>query len=112
MNISLDKIKMNVVNTAENGVVNRDTVFSFTQTENIVTAEYAGGRISKGFLVGICDGSLLTFSFCQLQTDGSLDSGLSSCGIETKENGKLRLTEHFEWKTRPGEKGINIFEEL
>ena len=34
----LNGIKMNVVKTAGNGVVNSDTIFDFLETEEIVTA--------------------------------------------------------------------------
>ena len=111
MNFFLDKIKMTVIKTAANGVVNSDTVFSFTQKGNTVTAEYAGGQIKKGFLVGIINGKELKFSYCQVQTDDHLDNGISSCELSISEKGKIRLVEHFEWKSRPGEMGINVFEE-
>lgn len=47
--ISLDNIKMNVIETASNGIVNKDTVFVFTQVDGRVSAEYSGGRIEKDF---------------------------------------------------------------
>jgi len=74
MNISLNKIKMTVIETAETGVVNKDTIFAFTQTEDLVTAEYAGGQIKKGFLVGTISEGKLKFSYCQVQTDGQFDN--------------------------------------
>ena len=110
--LTLDKVKMTVISTAENGVVNKDTLFTFTQVENVVEAEYAGGKIKKGYLIGQTDGHVLRFSYCQLQTDGVLDNGVSSCELSVGETGKLRLVEHFEWKSRPGETGVNVFEEI
>lgn len=76
-----------------------------------MTAEYVGGQIKKGFLVGTMSERKLEFSYCQVQTDGQLDNGISSCELSTNDKGKIRLIEHFEWKSRPGEMGINIFEE-
>lgn len=110
--INLDKVKMIVVQTANNGVVNKDTIFTFTQDSNIVHGEYAGGRISKGFLVGQNNNNMLHFSYCQLQTDGTLDNGLSTCELSIDMTGKIQLVEHFEWKSRPGEQGVNIFQEI
>src|ERR1700677_2387891 len=110
--INLDKVKMNVIQTAENGVVNNDTIFTFTQHDNIVYGEYVGGKIKKGFLVGQNNSNALKFSYCQLQTDGTLDNGISSCEISIETMGKIRLIEHFEWKSRPGELGVNIFQEI
>src|SRR6266513_744652 len=81
MTISLNKIKMTVIKTSENGVVNKDTIFAFTQTEDLVTAEYAGGQIKKGFLVGTISQRKLKFSYCQIQNDGKFDNGISSCEL-------------------------------
>lgn len=111
--ISLDGIKMNVVKTAENGVVNQDTIFHFLQKDGVVSAEYQGGKIRKGFLVGkLSSQNQLEFSYCQMQIDGKLDNGVSTCQLSKNENGKITLTEHFEWKSRPGEFGTNVFKEL
>ena len=112
-NIMLDGIQMNVIKTAENGVVNHETIFHFLQKDGIVSAEYQGGKILKGFLVGkLSIQNQLEFSYCQMQVDGKLDSGVSICQLSKNENGKITITEHFEWKSRPGEFGTNVFQEL
>jgi hypothetical protein len=111
--LSLNGVKMNVIKTADNGIVNHDTIFRFSQKENVVSAEYQGGKILKGFLVGkLQTQNQLEFSYCQLQRDGKLDNGLSLCQLSKNKEGKLILIEHFEWKSRPGEFGTNIFQEL
>lgn len=112
MSISLHNIKMTVIQTAENGVVNNDTIFDFTQTKNFVIAEYKGGRIRKGLLAGVLNGNELKFRYCQIQTDNKFDNGISTCELTLSDNGKIRLIEHFEWKSRQGEWGTNIFEEI
>lgn len=113
MKFCLDKIRMNVIKTAANGVVNHETIFLFSQKNNVVTAEYAGGKIRMGFLVGkFPTENQLAFSYCQMQTDGTLDNGVSLCELSKNKNGEITLTEHFEWKSRPGEFGTNIFQEI
>ena len=108
----LDNVQMNVVQTAPNGVVNHETIFTFSQQDNQVQAAYYGGKVAKGFLIGVLEKEILNFSYCQLQTDGILDNGISKAQLSVTAEGKLRLTEHFEWKSRPGERGTNIFEQL
>jgi len=111
--ITLDGIKMNVVKTAENGVVNHETIFNFSQEDEVISGEYQGGKILKGFLVGkLSTQNQLEFSYCQMQIDGKLDNGVSICQLLINENGKITLTEHFEWKSRPGEFGTNVFQQL
>jgi hypothetical protein len=110
---NLDKVKMNVVKTAENGIVNNETVFAFSQMSEAISAEYSGGKILRGFLVGkFLSDNQITFSYCQMQSDGTIDNGVSVCEISQSESGKITLTEHFEWKSRPGEFGTNIFQEI
>lgn len=47
-----------------------------------------------------------------MQLDGKLDNGVSTCEVGYSLDGKITITEHFEWKSRPGEFGTNVFEEL
>ena len=108
----LDLIRMTVIQTAPNGVVNHETIFNFRQEGNLVHAAYSGGKIIKGFLVGKLHGDMLEFSYCQIQSNHRLDNGVSQCKLSKNPAGKIVLTEHFEWKSRDGESGINIFEQL
>jgi len=110
--IMLNNVKMNVIQTAPNGIVNELTIFTFSQKENFVCAVYSGGQIFKGYLVGTINNHRLSFSYCQLQTDGKMDNGQSECDITTGEDGKIILTEHFKWSSKNNETGINIFKEL
>ena len=112
MDISLDNIRMHVLQTAEQGVVNQDTLFCFRQNGSQVSAEYGGGQIRKGYLIGLIVNNKLTFSYCQLQIDDKLDYGTSSCELSRDENNRIILIEHFEWASRPGEKGTNVFIEI
>jgi hypothetical protein len=41
-----------------------------------------------------------------------LDNGGPRSELAISRKGKIRLIEHFEWKSRSGESGINIFEEI
>lgn len=109
--ISLDKIKMNVVATGDGGEVNDETVFRFAQDGEFVSAEYSGGGVRIGFLVGTISGAKLCFRYVQIGESGHLDSGHSICEIKRRNDGKIRLIEHFAWDSREGT-GINVFEEI
>lgn len=110
--MTLDNVKMNVIQTAPNGVVNELTIFHFSQKDNFVCGSYAGGRIFQGYLVGTNENDKFSFSYCQLQTDGKMDNGQSECDILMGEDGKLKLIEHFTWTSKNDESGVNIFREL
>ncbi|MGZ3767278.1 MAG: hypothetical protein ACXVA2_21625 [Mucilaginibacter sp.] len=108
----LENVRMNVIQTASNGVVNELTIFTFSQNGSFVSATYSGGPIFKGFLVGAIHNDKLSFSYCQIETDGKIDNGHSECEITIGENGKIRLVENFQWTSRIDEAGVNIFQEL
>ena len=108
---NLDGLQMNAVQTAPNGVINRDTIFRFTQERDTVWASYAGGRIVRGFLVGVVQDTRLTFHYCQSETGGTLNSGHSRCELQYNADGLVQIIEHFEWASRAGT-GMNIIQEI
>ena len=103
---------MYAVKTAANGIVNKETIFSFSQAGNLVWANYNCGKIKKEFLVSTIENHRLIFSYCQLQEDGHIDNGQSICDLSINENGKLRMIENFTGGSKNEEPGKNIFEEL
>lgn len=101
---------MRTAATGESGVVSRDTELLFEQTADVVSARYCGGAIIDGYLIGRLSGALIHFRYVQADVDGRLDAGVSEGYFEQLPNGRLRLTERFQWITRP-EHGTNVFEE-
>lgn len=109
--VSLNGLRMNAVETDPNGVIGPQTVFQFEQAADQVYAEYAGGAIVRGYLVGLLDAETLRFRYCQLESGGVLHSGASICSIQRNEDGLVQLIEEFEWESRPG-KGRNVIQEF
>jgi hypothetical protein len=107
----LDGLKMNAPVTAEGGVVNAQTIFSFRQRGSVVSAEYQGGGIEQGHLVGLVTGACLEFRYAQIDSTGRLDGGHSKCELTRTPDGRVRIVEHFEWASRKGT-GVNVIEEL
>ncbi len=58
---SLDGLRMNATVTAENGVIGEDTIFLFRESGQLVSAEYSGGRVVQGYLVGVRTEAVLIF---------------------------------------------------
>lgn len=107
---SLDGRNFIAVQNSDSGEVSELTVFSYHQKDNAIWAEYLGGSIVKGFLVGTMDGNrCLSFSYQHLNINGELKSG--SCHSRPcVENGKLRFYEEWQWSS--GESGTSVIEEL
>lgn len=98
------------VENSDSGEVSEKTVFAYHQKNNVIWAEYSGGSVVKGFLLGTMDENHnLHFSYQHINTKGQLKSGI--CDSEPKtENGKLRFYE--KWKWTDGESGTSIIEEI
>ena len=109
--LCLEGCLMNATVTAERGVIDAQTIFRFQQTGEQVQAEYSGGKLAAGYLVGTLRGDALEFRYCQQQLDGKLDGGVSSCTVERLRDGRLQIREEFEWASRPGT-GVNLITEL
>lgn len=107
----LDGRTMSVSSTAANGVVNSSTRLRFSQSENRVWARYAGGDVTRGWLVGRWAGDQLAFRYAQREREGTIHGGSSVCDVRRLPNGCMRLIEHFTWSTRMGS-GVNVFDEL
>ena len=111
MEFNLHNLRMNAVETDENGVIDERTIFEFRQEGRSVHAEYSGGRIERGFLVGVIAGSSFEFRYCQLEAGGVLNGGESKCELRITEDSKVQIVEHFEWASRPGG-GRNVIQEV
>ena len=108
--ISLDGIQMRVVSTAQGGDVSSETLFQFCQRGTLVSAQYAGGKVSLGFLVGTLSDDQLRIRYAQVDVEGRIDGGSSLCELERLADGRLRLLEHFQWDSRMGS-GTNVLEQ-
>lgn len=104
-----------VRNDGPGAEVTTDTVFRFTQRavagKEIVEAEYSGGGVLAGRMLGVIEGTQMRHSYVQVNHAGSFSSGESTDEISSLPNGKLQLIDRWQWKTREGS-GVCIFEEV
>lgn len=99
-----------VANTGD-GEVGRATVFDYHETDGLVWAEYGGGAVRLGRLVGTRDGDVLRFRYVHVAEDGSTSSGRCEARLELLPDGRIRSHEDWCWESRPGA-GTSIVEEL
>lgn len=101
-----------VINT-ENGETSSETIFVYKQEGNVLTAEYKGGKIIRGHLIGLVDeAGHIDMRYHQVNTKGELMTGICHSKPEILENGKIRLHEEWEWTSGDKSKGHSIIEEL
>lgn len=100
------------VNTTENSETSNETIFKYKQRGNILTAEYAGGKIVYGHLLGLVDHEgNIEMRYHQINQEGELMTGTCSSKPELLANGKIRLHETWQWTSGDQSKGQSIIEE-
>lgn len=109
--IDLNGLTMFVSSTASNGVVGSGTRLHFIQRGTRVVARYSGGSVARGWLAGRWTGGALTFRYLQREDGTAIHGGRSVCEVQSLEDGRTRIIEHFTWTTRAGS-GTNVFDDV
>lgn len=111
MNLSLDRRVFGPAANSAAGEVDAGTRFTFREEGGVVWAEYAGGGIERGFLVGTRSGAELAMRYVQLNSEGETSAGRSIDRIERLGDGRMRLHETWTWESRAGS-GTSVLEEI
>ncbi len=99
------------VENSSAGEVSERTTFCYHQQDDTIWAEYSGGKIKKGFLVGtIAEDYTLHFNYQHLNTNNELKSGSCTSTLQILPNGKIRYNESWQWTN--GEYGTSAIEEI
>ncbi|KXK63802.1 hypothetical protein AWW66_01065 [Micromonospora rosaria] len=85
----------------------------YHQRGDLVWADFAGGAVRTGRLVGTCaaDGTL-TVTYCQVLTDGQVLAGACRSVPEVLPDGRIRLREEWRRFDAAGSRGVSYLEEL
>ncbi|WP_175412354.1 hypothetical protein [Streptomyces sp. TRM64462] len=92
------------------GQVGTRTRFRYHEDGGRVWAQYAGGDVVRGFLVGTRAGDRIDFRYVQLRTDGTTASGHCRSTVVLLPDGRVRLEESWEWESQEGG-GTSVVEE-
>lgn len=111
--INYNNRKFRTIQNTENGETSSETVFHYSQEGQILTADYSGGKILKGHLIGLVDeNGTINMRYHQVNSAGELMTGICQSTPEILENGKIRLRETWEWTSGDRSKGQSIIEEI
>ncbi|HPA09619.1 MAG TPA: NAD(P)H-dependent oxidoreductase [Treponemataceae bacterium] len=88
------------------------TVFSFRQKDETVWAEYQGGGIEKGMLLGSLTGASLKGTWQHRTTDGDLYTGTFSIAMSRDPSGRLLLDGSWIGTAGKSPSHIVLFEEV
>lgn len=95
-----------------NGEVDARTRFDYHQKGALVWAEYEGGDITQGHLLGTAD-SEGTIDFCyhHVNLRGEIRAGQCTSTPQLLPDGRLRMVEAWRWFTGDASTGQSIIEE-
>lgn len=99
------------VENSASGDVGQSTTFTYHQDGDVIWAEYAGGAVLRGYLVGTRQAARLSFRYAHLGTNKETSTGVCESVIEVLGDGRVRFHESWAWESRP-ETGNSIVEEL
>ncbi len=101
-----------LISNTENAETSGETEFVYEQVGNIVTSQYAGGKIKKGHLIGIVDDNgNIDMRYHQINDKEEIMTGICKSRPEILPNGKIRLHESWQWTSGDYSKGESIIEE-
>jgi hypothetical protein len=87
------------------------TVGQYHETPELVWAEYAGGDVIAGRIVGRrLDDGTLDLAYGHAQRDGTVVSGRVHSIPTSLPDGRTRIEEH--WRRLDGSSGVSVIEEL
>lgn len=108
---SLDGLVLAPVADQAPGQVGTRTRFTYHEKDGVVWAEYAGGDVVLGRLVGTREDDRLDFRYVQLKHDGTTSSGHCVSKVVELPDGRVRLEETWEWESRRGS-GTSVVEQV
>lgn len=98
---------------SKNGEVSEQTIFSYHQNGSLLWAEYSGGDILKGSLIGcVLDNGELDFVYHHMNLDMQVKTGKCHSVPTVLENGKIELSEQWEWTSGDYSKGESLLVEM
>ena len=111
--VSYNNKKFKSIKNSASGEVSSETIFEYFQKDNILWANYSGGDILLGNIIGTIDeAGKIDMRYQHISHDGSFKTGKCISTPEILPNKKIRLHENWEWTSGKDGKGNSIIEEI
>ena len=108
MSFDLDNKTFTAACNSANGEVGSDTLFFYKQVGDIIQAEYRGGEIVQGNLLGRVTGNkTFEFNYQHISADLSLKAGHCKSTVSFQQNGAIILSENWQWFSGDKSKGTS-----
>ncbi|WP_406682825.1 hypothetical protein N1F78_08985 [Seonamhaeicola sp. MEBiC1930] len=98
-----------LVENSAKGQVNTDTSFKYKQDGNLVTADYYGGSVRYGKIIGHLKKDKLIMLYQCITNKDELKAGKATATISLNKENKIRLTLNWEWLNNNKETGVSEY---
>lgn len=110
--LNLNGKKFGLESTSINGEVSMQTVFYYGQKNKTIWADYSGGEVVKGTLIGKIIDNHLEFVYQHINTKSELMTGTCKSYPEYTKEGKIRLKEIWQWTCKDNSRGQSALIEI
>ncbi len=98
LKINYHKKRFQVVSNSETGEVDSNTLFHYSQQDDVLWAVYQGSKIKLGTITGLVkEDNSLEFSYQHVNEEGLIRSGKCTSTPELMEDGRIKLHEKWSW---------------
>ncbi|UBM60886.1 n-acetylglutamate synthase [Marinilongibacter aquaticus] len=113
MSLDFNSRRFRTQANVEHGETSPETIFHYSQEGEIITAQYAGGAIVKGQLLGqFVAENEVELVYHQINLEGELLTGKCLTKVEVLADGRYRLHEEWQWTCGLHQSGVSTVEEF
>lgn len=107
--IRIDGRILKALSNSDNGEVGEGTLFRYHEDDTAVWAEYSGGRIARGTLIGVrLSSDTLDLRYQHVGMDGKIKTGICRSTLSLDGQGKLRVAESWKWTCEDYSEGESV----
>ena len=111
-NINFNNKKFILLENSKSGTVNSNTIFTYEQSGNLVTANYQGGVIKYGKIIAHKKKDELFMLYQCISIENELKAGKAIAKISLTKNNKIKLKLNWKWLTDDFSTGTSEYIEL
>ena len=112
MKVSLHNRLFVTVSNSKNGEVDERTYYHYRQAGDVISAEYHGGSILQGFILGKISGEGFVIVYQHLNENMEFRTGKCVSTPEMLADGRMRINQKWEWTNGDLSKGESAVEEV
>jgi len=111
--LSLDNRVFVAIANSEHGIVSSDTRFHFWQQGDMFFADYSGGDVREGHIIGqFTDETTGTMLYHCMTKDHALKAGEAKAQFAEVTGGRLTMDLNWRWLTGDQSAGTSHYEEI